>query len=57
MISKKVKESKNYFKKKSELLQTAISKLLELISEEHNIPIEELNKIHREWLDRKSRSL
>jgi len=53
MKSKKVKQSKNYFKKRSELLHKAILKLLEVISEEHNIPIQSLNELYKNWIDKK----
>lgn len=54
MKSKKVKESKNYFKKKSELLHKTVLKLLQFISEEHNIPNETLNELYVNWINKKT---
>jgi hypothetical protein len=57
MKDKKVKESKNYLIKKCKLLEKTISKLLEFISDEHNLSNEELDKLYKDWLLRKSRLL
>ena len=54
MKSKKVKESKNYFKKRSELLHKTVLKLLQFISEEHNIPNETLNELYVNWINKKT---